>query len=173
MNFQALLTDKSLKAAEKRGLLADAIRAGAVCAADFSALSADDKTAALLLEALEALSRTNPECADLQWLRFAQEKLSVANNSVKREASRVIGNLAARFPEALAGTLAPLLANAESDGTLVRWGSAYALGRIVQTSQYANSALYDTVEKLAESETENGVKNQYLAGLKRAGKLRR
>jgi len=44
------------------------------------------------------------------------------------------------------------------------------LGRIVATPDYANSDLFEKVVKLAEAENENGVKNQYLAGLKKAEK---
>ena len=50
-------------------------------------------------------------------------------------------------------------------------GSAYALGRIILIPEYANSKLFDMLTALAEQETENGVKNQYLAGLKKAKKL--
>ncbi len=60
----------------------------------------------------------------------------------------------------------------KDDGTVIRWGSAYALAKVIRISRYANSELYDLLTNLSEQEQNNGVRNQLLAGLKAAGKMR-
>ena len=90
-----------------------------------------------------------------------------ANNSCKREASRVVGNMAALYPDELDGAIDALLKNTSDSGTVVRWGSAYALARIVVLERYKGSGLVDTVREIYESEQESGVKNQYAKALRR------
>ena len=62
--------------------------------------------------------------------------------------------------------------NTKHESTVVRWGSAYALARIIQIPKYANNELYDVIEDLCEQETDNGVKNQFANGLKKAKKIK-
>lgn len=128
---------------------------------------------ALILEAMEAVTGKNPEVADLDWLKFVQEFITSKSNNLKREASRIVGNIAHLFPDDLDTAIHSLLENTKNDGTVIRWGSAYALARIIKIPQYANSELYDTLTDLSEQEQESGVKNQFLGGLKKAKKLRK
>ena len=57
--------------------------------------------------------------------------------------------------------------NTSVSGTVVRWGSAYALARIIVLERYRNSDLVNTVRDIYEAEQENGVRNQYAKALKR------
>ncbi|MDR0839726.1 MAG: hypothetical protein LBN99_08835 [Oscillospiraceae bacterium] len=173
MDIAALLGSKALKPSEKREQIADALRAGAVTVRELGSGGLDEKQAGIVLEAMEAVSRNNPEAADTEWLNYAQAYIAAESNSLKREASRVVGNIAAGFPDDLDGSIEKLLENTKNDGTVVRWGSAYALGRVVLIPKFANSDLFDVLTGLAEREPENGVKNQYLTGLKKARKLRK
>ena len=66
----------------------------------------------------------------------------------------------------LEGAVEALLKNTRDEGTVVRWGSAYALARIIVLEPYKNSALVQTVREIYEAEKENGVKNQYKKALK-------
>lgn len=163
MNIAELLSDKSIKALEKREQIVEAIRSGIITIHEISELDLGDKKIGVILEAMEAVSRTSPELSDASWLTYAEPYISSSSNSLKREASRVVGNIAHLFPDSLDRAINRLLENTNNDGTVVRWGSAYALGRIVLIPQYANSDLFDIVSSLAEEETENGVKKQYLA----------
>ena len=131
----------------------------------------NDKELAKHLGALEGETRKNPSAATKADFALAVANISSDNNSVKREASRVVGNLAETFANDLDEAIAKLLANTSDDGTVVRWSAAYALGRIIMLPKYANSDLLEKVAKLADAEDENGIKNQYLAGLKKAAKL--
>ncbi|MDR1263113.1 MAG: hypothetical protein LBK46_06450 [Oscillospiraceae bacterium] len=173
MNVLEILHDKVKKAVEKRTALAEAIKCNELSIDGLSTLSGlTDKDLVIILEAMEEVSRSEPALSDMAWLAFAEKYVISDNNTLKREASRVIGNIAPLFAEQLGGLVSKLLANSGNEGTVVRWGSGYALGRIILIPQYAKSDLYEKLTSIAESEQENGVKNQYLAGLKKAKKIR-
>ena len=55
-----------------------------------------------------------------------------------------------------------MLTNTTDSGTVVRWGSAYALARIIVLEHYRNSGLVQTVREIYEAEEESGVKNHIL-----------
>jgi hypothetical protein len=77
------------------------------------------------------------------------------------------------FPNNLETAIQNLLENTKNEGTVIRWASAYALAKIIQIPQHANSELYDTLNELYEQEQENGVKNQLQNGLKKAKRLKK
>ena len=79
--------------------------------------------------------------------------------------------MAADYPDEVDEFIDPLLQNTQNSGTVVRWGSAYALSRIIVLERYKNSVLVDTVREIFEAEQENGVKNQYAKALKRIKRL--
>ena len=174
MDILGLLDNKALKAVEKRNRIGDGIQAGAITVRDIRALEStlDDKKLSLVLEAMEAVTRKQPEIAEPGWLSLAQRHITAQSNSVKREASRVAGNIAHLYPDDLEPVIRNLLKNASNEGTVVRWSSAYALGRIVSIPHHACGGLYGVVSALYERETDSGVKNQYLSGLKKAKKMR-
>lgn len=175
MDIVQMLNDKSIKAIEKRAKLVDLLMEKKVTIQELDALSGtlNDKQLVSVLEAIEAITQQTPELANKDYLLFAGRYILADNNSLKREAARIVGNLAHRFPDDLDQPIKDLLENTKHDGTVVRWSSAYALGRIVALPQYANSPLFDTVTDIWEKESENGVKNQYAKGLKTANKMRK
>jgi hypothetical protein len=173
MDILALLNDKSIKSTEKREQIAKAIIIGSITVKDLKTYEFDEKKAGIVLEAMESISRDNLGVIDKEWLNYAESYISSSSNSLKREASRVVGNIAHLFPDSLDDAIKMLMDNTKNDGTVVRWGSAYALGRIILIPKYTNGKLFDVLTDLAERETENGVKNQYLGGLKKANKLRK
>ena len=170
MNIKDILSDKNLKSIEKRKLVALAFSSGELTIATLPQL--DEKQTGILLEAMEAISQKEKEAAFItdDWLRFAENHIDSENNTLKREAARVTGNIAHRFPDNLDGVIPKLLQNAENESTVVRWSSGYSLGRIIQIHRFAKSDLFEILSKIAENEQDNGVKNQYLAGLKKANK---
>ena len=101
-----------------------------------------------------------------------QDFITADSNSVKREAARIVGNIAHLFPNDLEVAMKRLMENSNDEGTVVRWSSAYAFARIIQIQQHANSELFDILTKWSDEELENGIKNQLLGGLKKAKKLR-
>lgn len=174
MDIIKLLDNKELKATEKRAEIEQGIADGIITIEEIQALSTivDDKKMTLVLEAMEAVCGKNPAAGNLQWLNFVQDYILSKSNNLKRESSRIVGNIAHLLPNNLSVAIPRLIENTKSDGTVVRWGSAYALTKIVQIPQHAKSELYETIVKLCEAEQNNGVKNQYFKGLKKAAKLR-
>jgi hypothetical protein len=132
-----ILHDKNSKATQKRAQVAEMLREKALTMDDIMAAIATDKDVAAVLEAMEEVSRVEPSLPDDGWLSFAEEHIESASNTLKKEASRAIGNVAHLYPDKLAGIVQKLLANSGDDGTVVRWGSAYALARIVQIPAFA------------------------------------
>lgn len=174
MTIQQIIDDKSIKRLEKRKALIEGIINGSF---DFSAISAacsflPEKNISLLLEALEEVSRSKEFSLEEDYLNLSERYILSSDPSCKREASRIVGNLAAAFPANLDHAIDALLQNAEHDGTVIRWASAYALSRIVLIPQYARGPLFEQISRLCEKEQENGVKNQYKKALKKAEKLR-
>ena len=169
MDIIRLLMDKTKKPLEKRVEVEEALRGEFLSIDDLSAIksNADEKSIGLVLEAMEAVTNKNPAIADLKWLKLAEEYIGSKNNTAKREASRIVGNIAHLFPNDLDGIIQKLIANTEDCGTVIRWSSAYALAKIILMPKYTNSELYDVLTLLYDKETDNGVKNQYLNGLKR------
>jgi hypothetical protein len=174
MDIAGLLNNNEIKAVTKREELADALRMGYVTMSDILPLKdkLDDKKMAIVLEAMEAVTNRNPDLADLGWLVFAGDFITSKSNAIKREASRIVGNIAHLFPDDLDTAIQKLMENTKDEGTVIRWASAYALARIIQIPQYARGGLFDTLISLSEQESENGVKNQLLNGLKKAKKHR-
>ncbi|WP_394961192.1 HEAT repeat domain-containing protein [Candidatus Allofournierella merdavium] len=174
MTIQQIIDDKSIKRLEKRNAIVEGILNRSF---DFSAVSAacsflPEKKIALLLEAIEEVSRSKEFSLEEDYLNLSERYILSSDPSCKREASRIVGNLAAAFPAKLDHAIAALLQNANDDGTVTRWASAYALSRIVILPQYAKGPLFEQICDLCEKETESGVRNQYGKALKKAERIR-
>jgi hypothetical protein len=175
MDIAELLANKDVTAVEKREKIAKVIQMKSVTILEIKSLSTmlDDKQLALVFEAMEAVSSKHPELTNLDWLVFVQNFITSKSNNIKREASRIVGNIACIFPDSLETAIQHLISNTEDDSVVIRWGSAYALSRIIQVPKYANSDFYGVLTDLCEREQESGVKNQLINGLKKAKKLRK
>jgi hypothetical protein len=170
MNIIELLSDKNLKSIEKRKLVVTGLLNEELTIATLPQLN--DQQTGILLEAMEEISRKEAAIIDESWLKFAENYVVSGNNTLKREAARVTGNIAHQFPEKLECVIPKLLQNSENESTVIRWSSGYSLGRIIQIPKFAKSDLFEILSKIAENEQDNGVKNQYLNGLKKALKMR-
>lgn len=174
MTIKQIIDDKAVKRLEKRNVLVQGIINGNF---DFSAVSAacsllPEKKISLILEAIEEVSRSKEFALEEAYLKLSESYILSSDPSCKREASRIVGNLAAAFPENLDHAITALMQNANHDGTVIRWASAYALSRIVIIPQYARGPLFEQISNLCEKEKETGVKNQYSKALKKAQKIR-
>ena len=169
MDVFEILNDKSIRKLEARKLIADSISDGSFSLTDFSgrAEQLNDKQTATFLEAIESVTGQKDSRLGVEYLKFAEKYIRSDNNSCKREASRIVGNMAHLYPDELGVAIEALLKNTSVSGTVVRWGSAYALARIIVLERYRNSDLVNTVRDIYEAEQENGVRNQYAKALKR------
>ncbi|MBK6764979.1 MAG: hypothetical protein IPG71_01350 [bacterium] len=120
---------------------------------------------AQILEAIEEVTRTEPETAarQLEWIIGETSNLAPA---IQREASRVIANCAQAFPTEVSASIPSLLLNSKHDGTIVRWAAALALAAIAKANPKTRAKLVPVFEKLAASEENNGVKSHYVKALK-------
>jgi HEAT repeat protein len=108
--------------------------------------------------------------ADDSVFAFVTKALKEDEPRIKWESAKVMGNIAKIFPEDLSNAIESLLVNAKSDGTVVRWASAFALGEILKLKLEYNTALLPQIEKLSDAEEDNGVKNKYLGAIKKIRK---
>jgi HEAT repeat protein len=121
------------------------------------------------VEALEYLTQDTPEIAK-PYLSQVIGSLTDKAPRVKWEAARVIGNIAAKYPQEALKAIDNLLVNTNDKGTVVRWSTAFALGEILKHNATIRPKLQKRVEEIVERETNNGVKNVYLKALKSLGK---
>lgn len=175
MDLVEILTDKSIKKMAARGLIVEGILDGSfgLAAIRQAAEVLKANKVATILEAIEEISNKAMMPLEEGFLEFAKAYVKSENNSCKREASRIVGNLAAQYPQALDDVIPALLENTHDEGTVVRWGSAYALSRIILLDAYSETALCDQVKAICEAEEENGVKNQYVKALKKLARRKR
>jgi DNA-binding HxlR family transcriptional regulator len=82
-----------------------------------------------------------------------------------------LGNIAHLFPAKLKKAIGNLLTNTEHDGTVVRWASAYAPGKILQLNTKHNKDLLPAIETICGREEENGVRKKYLEAITKAKKI--
>lgn len=174
MTVTEIVNNRELKHIEKRNSIAEAIinREFNFAIILEACESFPEKHISLLLEAIEEVSRSKEFALEADYLDLAEKYILSSDNSCKREASRIVGNLSNKFPTKLDNAITALLQNTKNDGTVVRWASAYALSRIITIPQYAKSPLFEQISDLCAEETESGVKNQYIKALKKAEKNR-
>ena len=147
LDILIMLNDKSIKAIEKREIIVKALEEKNITIKEIEGIlnEIDEKKSAIIFEAIEAVTNSDAQIADIQWLNLAVENILSASNSIKREASRIVGNISHKFPNDLEKAIEKLLLNSKDAGTVVRWGSAYALSKIIVIPQYANSELFEKI----------------------------
>lgn len=175
MNLPTILSDPSLKGVKRRQAVVDLIVAGGCTFSDIQSLlpTLDERHAATILEAIEEITNKRLATLPADYMALAIGHIASPSNSCKREASRIVGNLAGQYPSLLDAAIPYLMDNTRHPGTVVRWSAAYALSRILVLPEYATGALYDDLAAIESHEEENGVKSQYTKALKKAAKLRK
>lgn len=174
MTITEIINDRSLKRLDKRKAIVSAIiRKETDSSIILKACETlPQKTVSIILEAVEEASRSEEFAPEADYMLLAKKYILSDDNSCKREASRIAGNLAGKFPDELDDIITDLLQNTDNEGTVIRWGSAYALSHIIVIPQYAESPLFEQISDLCAREEEKGVKNQYIKALKKAEKIR-
>ena len=172
MRLVDIFNDKSIKKIDARTMIIDGILQGNYTIEEIESVSQElkEKKIATILEAIEEISNKGLTALSLDYLEFANKYISSKENSCKRESSRIVGNLASKFPQAVRDCIPALLDNAKDDGTVIRWSSAYALSRIILLEEYSNTELYEELVSICDKEQENGVRNQYLKAFKKIKK---
>ena len=172
MRLEEILNDKSIKKLDARARIIDGILQNIITIEDVESAARElkDSKVASVLEALEEISNKGLAELSQEYLEFAKKYILSEDNSCKREASRIVGNLASRYPQTVRDCIPALLENTKADGTVIRWSSAYALSRIVVLDEYRSTDLVETLVSVCGNEQESGVKNQYLKAIKKLKK---
>lgn len=126
-----------------------------------------DPAKATCIEAIEFATRQNPRLADENLLDFVTQSLTCKAARVQWESAKVIGNVAHLFPSKLELPIANLLANTKSDGTVVRWSAAFALGEILKLKTRHNADLSVAIRRICESEEKNSIQKIYRDAIKK------
>jgi HEAT repeat protein len=117
-----------------------------------------------LMESLEYATQEQPETAASQ-IGFVIQHLGHPAPRIKWESSRIIANMAFKFPDLTEQAIPDLLKNTEDPGTVVRWSTAFALGEIAKESITAQETLIPIMKDQVEKEKNNGVRNVYRKAL--------
>jgi hypothetical protein len=170
----AAILQAKIKPQEKTGQLADALRGnpGLIdeLIADFSSFKAAEQ--GTCIEALEWITKDEPQFA-AGCLNFIVERLNDKAPRIRMESARVVGNIAVAFPDHLEPAVAKLLRNTKDEGTVVRWSAAYALCEMAKNCPQLRGRLIVQMTGIVERETQSGVRNVYLKGLKALARAER
>ncbi len=169
-----ILSNKALKAKEKTEMLCKQVVSEIISVEEviLFAENAKDTQKATCIEAIEFVTKSNPNVATRKIFEFAIQNLASKAPRVKWESAKVIGNTASLFPELLEAAINGLLKNSEHEGTVVRWSAAFALGEIFKLKTKFNKDLAMIFDGLIEREEKNSIKKIYMAALKNSIRYR-
>ena len=160
MTIQEILENKTTKPKEKTEQLSKCILDGlfSTSAVITYAIPTKDAMKATCIEAFEYATKINPAIATKELLQFATENLNAKAPRVKWESAKLIGNIAALFPDHLEEAIIQLIANTASNGTVDRWSAAYALAEIIKTKHQYKAELVEALKNICNIEEKNSVK---------------
>lgn len=169
MTLEEILSSKSLKPKDKTMMLSDGLLSYriSVDALIAFARNAADSPKATCMEALEYATKENIEIGTVECIEFAISQLNSKAPRVVWESSRLIANIAAKFPEESAAAILPLLKNTKHPGTVVRWSTATALVGIAKIDRKECIELRGKLKFIANNEKQNSIKKIYLNVLKK------
>jgi HEAT repeat protein len=172
MTLAELLNDKTKKSKEKVEAISKWLLEGSLSLNELTAFAgiAKQPEKATCIEAIGFATKQHSAIADESVFVFVSNALTDNAPRVKWESAKVIGNTAHLFPTKLDQSIVNLLANAEHDGTVVRWAAAFALGEIMKLKTKHNKNLLPAVEAIYQSEQNNGVKKKYADAIKKIKK---
>ena len=172
MTLEQIFADKTIKTKAKVKQIGEWLLEGTLPVDELLAFAENQPkpAKASCIEALEYATKKQPGVADQTVFAFVTESLNEDASRIQWESAKVIANTAQLFPADLSNAIKNLLVNARSGGTVVRWASAFALGEILKLNLDYNATLLSKVEKLAEAEKDNGVRNKYLGAFKKLKK---
>lgn len=170
MTIESLLKDKSVKPKEKVETISQWLLQGHLTVEELIAFAAkaNDAEKGTCIEATEFATRIKVDIANESLFDFVTQTLKDKAPRVKWESAKVIGNTAKLFPSKLQEAISNLIENTTSDGTVIRWSSAFALGEILKLNTAHNEFLISKLKQICELEEKNSIKKIYLTALKKA-----
>jgi hypothetical protein len=120
-------------------------------------------------DVIEEVSKTKPELLE----PYINDLINQINSKIPRVkwgAQEAIGNLSAKYPAETEAAIPKLLANTKDKSIVVKWCAAYAISEIAKNNPATRASLVPKMKQIAETETNNGVKNVYLKAIKKIDK---
>lgn len=172
MTLDELFNDKTIKSKAKVAKIGDWLLNGELPLDELLAFAENQSgiNKATCIEALDYVTKKKTSIADESLLDFVTNTLMEEEPRIKWESAKIIGNIAHLFPNLLGKSIANLLANADHNGSVIRWATAYALAEILKLKTEHNKKLLPQIEQLSEKEEDNGVKRKYVEALKKVKK---
>jgi len=168
-SIEQIFNDKTIKPKDKTLSLAKLLEEKKVSAHELIsfAKNSKDPVKASCIEALEFVTKTRPEFADLECLKFLSGTLAEKAPRIKWESAKTIANICHLFPDNLDTTIGNLFSNTEHAGTVVRWSSAQALVAIAKLNHKRNKELLLAMEAVSKREEKNSIVKIYSTVLKK------
>jgi hypothetical protein len=168
MDVAAIFNDNTLKPKEKTERISNSLVNNELQLSDLIdyAKKSKDSIKASCVEAIEFVTAKKPEFAIKECLDFVSDCLTETAPRIKWESARVVGNIAHLFPDDLDKATVNLLKNSEHTGTVVRWSTAFALGKISTSESPLAPQLIEVCKQLASREEKNSIKKIYLQAIK-------
>ncbi len=169
MDLKSILLDKQIKAKEKTEAISGLLLENKINMDELmqAASISNDSEKATCIEAIEYATKIKPTVATLACLKYVSKTLTEKAPRIKWESAKVIGNIAHLYPNKLDEAIKNLLVNTESNGTVVRWSAAFALGEILKLQTSKNKTLIPAIKTISDREEKNSIKKIYLAALKK------
>lgn len=169
MGLDPLFGDKSFKPSEKTMLISQWLLEGNLTNEELLeyAGQSKDSVKATCIEAFEFATKIRPQVADERVLDFVISEMGSKAPRIQWESAKVIGRVAHLFPHRLEELIRVLLKHTDSDGTVVRWSIAFALGEILQLNSPHNAHLVPAVERICDQEEKSSIQKIYRAALKK------
>jgi hypothetical protein len=169
MDLQSILLDKQISAKEKTETISGLLLENNINMDEImqTASLSNDTAKATCIEAIEYATKIKPTVATLACLKYVSKTLKENAPRIKWESAKVIGNIAHLYPNKLDEAIKNLLVNTESNGTVVRWSAAFALGEILKLHTSINKTLIPTIKTICDREEKISIKKIYLSALKK------
>lgn len=116
------------------------------------------------MEVLETISQDNPDIFG-SYIGFIIECLTHDSPKVRCEASRIMTNIASKFPFSAIWSVPGLLVNAFYQNSLVRMSAALALVQIAKHNPAMKELFTQEFNNILAKETNNGIKSIYMKAI--------
>ena len=126
---------------------------------------AKDPEKGFCLSAITSITKDNPGFIK-DPLDFIISQINYKAPRVKWQACEIIANASKKFPQQVVGAIPRLLETTKDEGTVVRWSAALGLTEIAKNNPQSRKELLPFIERMAESETQSGIKKIYIKALK-------
>jgi len=126
---------------------------------------ANDSEKGYCISAITQITKNEPEYIK-GYIDFILDQLDHKAPRVKWEAAETVANVSKIFPDKVIKAIPKLIGFSKGDGTVIKWSAAMGITEIARNNIKSRKELTPFIKKMAETETQSGVKKIYVAALK-------